>query len=182
MRRLEEMAENKEIWVTDLIGQSPPIRDAIGRILFNLVIDAETKLERGAYMHERTKPEVSNYPITIQCVEGRAETIEFRRSVMPHPDLVRKNIGSGTRLGDRAGLGSTTDEKGQHFADTQPINVDENVDYGKKKATMPLYEAWVVMVKMGAHCRPAPQLDKQMTYWRYEEVGHPANVKKDGGK
>jgi hypothetical protein len=182
MERLKEMAENKEIWVTDLLGQIPQIKNAIGMILKSVVIDAETNNMRGAYDHERTPSAISDYPITIQCIKGRAETIKFRRSVMPHPDLVRKNIGSGQRLGDKAGLGSTTDEKGQHFADTQPINVDENVDYGKAKATLPLWEAWIVMLKMGAHCRHAPQLDKQMVYWKYEEVGHPANEKKKDDK
>jgi len=179
MDRLIEMVDAAEITVTDLLGQPSRIRDMIGMILKNTVVDPETRYMRAALEYERTPSKLSEYPITIQCVTGRSDTIKFVRCVMPHPDMVRRNIGSGMRLGDKAGLGSTVDAEGKHFADTQPINVEENVDYGKKKATLPLWEAWICMIYHGAHCKKAPTLRRQMKQWLYEEVGHPANDPKN---
>ena len=174
--RLLEMATDGDLTVTDLLGQTTRIRDMIGLILKNTVVDPETRYMRAAREYERTPAVLSDFPITIQCIAGRADTIKFVRCMMPHPDLVRRNISSGQHLGDKAGLGSAVDPEGKHFQDSQPVNVEEHVDYKKKKATLPLWEAWICMIYQGAHCKRAPTLRRQMRQWLYEEVGHPANA------
>lgn len=164
MKQLLLLQEKGELFVTDLLAQPSATRDDVGLALTGQIIDPQSHLHvRSA---EDVPPVLLIHKFKIRCIEGRADTIKYKRAVVKDP--------RGKVLGSKMGVS----EDGETWHQQMVRNVDHWRDWESKEAELPFRDAWVCMSQYGKWCRRADRLELQMKYWIYEEPDHLAHLER----
>ena len=174
MERLAEMAgytrdemgaltrtKPSTLFLTDIFRGPSHIRDTVGLTLHGRVLDPLTRTHRSTEDQDMELMQaVRGITAKVRCVQGRADSVRFKRGVVNDP--------RGRVLGSQYKQGIGVD--GATYAGKVPKRVDQWVDYQTKEADLPILDAWICLGQSGAHCRAADSMRLQERLWLFEEV------------
>lgn len=175
LQMIDDMAERKDLCVTDMLAQPAKIRNLCGRIIFGIDINPDSMREERA--ERDLAPETMAYRVRVECISnpetirlGRVpKTVRFKRGVVNDPRAVGLSlVGNSSGKQVHRGMGPDNDVS---WSSRVVRKIDENVDYGEPRAVLLLRDAWICLSKNGEYCTSRRQ---QWLYREIDENGQPA--------
>lgn len=166
MQMIERMHDDDQLCITDMLAQPSRIRNLCGRIIFGINVNPDSMREERA--QRDLKAAVMAHPFKIVCIEGRAESVVFKRGVVSDPRTAGMVYTSSG--GKEMGVGSMDEGAGVSWSRRMVSKVDEIIDYKSPEAVLDLKDAWICLSKYGEYCVRAKNKRMRNTRWRYREV------------
>jgi hypothetical protein len=152
-KELIRMAEEKTLFVTDLMSQPNDIGDACGMIILGQVY-RDQKMDS-----EPVPQELANYMVRIRPL-NKEKTVEWK--------VGRESVGASTT---RGGAQIERFEDAYHYVEADAEGF----------VTLPLPQAWIALRQYGANCRKCRRVAARADVWRFEEVRpEPSNAPLNG--
>jgi hypothetical protein len=149
------------LFLTDILRGPSKVRDAVGLTLHGRVVDPMSRTHRSTEDQDfELTQAVRGTTIKVRCVQGRADTVRFKRGVVNDP--------RGKQLGQQYQQGVSLD--GTSFSPKIPRRVDQWIDYQAKEADLPILDAFICLSRNGVLCRRADSVRLQERYWLFEEI------------
>lgn len=176
LQMIDDMAARKDLCVTDMLAQPAKIRNLCGRIIFGIDINPDSMREERA--ERDLAPETMAYRVRLECITDNPETIRLKR--VPKTVRFKRGVVNDPRTHGMSLIGGATGktlsrgmgpDNAVSWSSRVVRKVDENVDYGEARATLPLRDAWICLSKNGEYCTSRRQ---QWLYREIDENGRPA--------